>query len=295
VEVLSNDSDALYLLDPGATTWTLVRQVPSAAMPALPSHLMAPSGLLIAGQDQHRLSVAPSVTAAGGSPARIVASVPTGSMCLTRWNGTSTRLLYAAFANDYKHATLYTVGADGSGGHALTGATDPGVCGATWSASGTTIAYVRSYAQHLPIGEYHEAMVMSGGHTRTVHLALSNKVHLDSVLAIAPDGRHALVGTKTVQPDGTCGDGGPDGFAMVDFTTGAAHPITTRGPGNAASLIFTFDPSGHLIADVESGQADGTSSESLEVFDLHGGYLRTLPKFMLTDDRSSLLMVTVVG
>lgn len=111
--------------------------------------------------------------------------------------------------------------------------------------------------------------------------------------AIAPDGRRALVGTKTVQPDGSCGDGGPDGFAVVDLVTGAASPITLRGPGYAApALVFAFDTTGHLIADEESGTADSTN-ESLELFDYRGHYLRTLPKIVITG-RLSLSILAVL-
>src|SRR5262249_21650391 len=115
-----------------------------------------------------------------------------------------------------------------------------------------------------------------------------------SVIAIAPDGRHALVGTKTVGPDGGCGDGGPDGFALVNFATGAAYPITMRGPGYAApGLVFAFDSAGHLIADEQVSDSTDNITEFLELFDFRGHYLRTLPKFAHVADSSfTVLRVT---
>src|SRR5262249_54632085 len=143
-------------------------------------------GLLAAGWNGTKVSVAPAVAPPGAPAARVVATATAGaSFCQMRWNGASDRLVYVTLAKDSKHATLSAVNADGTGRRALTGPTDAGICNATWSPSGSTIAYVKNYALHLPIAEYHEAMVIRDGHTVEAHLHLSNKVHLESVLAIA--------------------------------------------------------------------------------------------------------------
>jgi hypothetical protein len=278
-EYLRSDGNLLYVMAPGAHAWKLLGPVPTPVVDDDNQTLYSAS------RDMRRVLVTDNADrslwnqAVDGSDRRLVIQPPKGYVvCNAQFDAPGDRILYG-MTRDGKNLALYTVHTDGTGRHRVPGATTYDACDNAWSPDGSTILFMNTYVDGLPIREYHEVNVYDGTRTRKITLQITNKVHVGTPDAVSSDGRYALIGAKTVNAQGECGDG-DDRWFIADLRTGATTELFAPKGGYVETMAARFDRSDRLLAIVETNiKIDGQDvlKREIGVFDRHARLVATLP------------------
>lgn len=280
-EYLHDNGNLLYVMTPGAHTWKLLGSVPD------PVFDDATQVIYPRARDTHRVLVDDNADnslwnqAVDGSDRKLVVRPPKGyNVCNAEFDALGDRIQYG-LSKGGKDVVVYTARPDGTDRRRVPGATTFNTCFNAWSADGSTMLFINTYVKGLPIREYHEVHVYDGIRTREVTLKVTDKVHVDSALAVSADGRYALVGAMRVNSQGECGDG-DDRWFIADLRTGATAELKAAtgtslrtGPG-----IVQFDASDRLLVVVGTYtvvKTDIVTSYAVGVFDTHARRVATLP------------------
>ena len=298
VEYVHNGGgNLLYVMAPGGHSWKLLGSVPDPVFNDQTENIYGPS------RDMRRALVTDNTDrtlwnrALDGTDRQVVVQPHKGyAVCNAQFDARADRILYGVMKPPGNVVTVYTVRADGTDRHTVPDATTYDACYGAFAPSGSTYVFMNTYKSGLPIREYHEVHVFDGTRTREITLKLPNTVHAGTPDVVSADGHYMVIGARTVNAQGECGDG-DDRWFIADLRTGATHELKVAN-GYVSTGDARFDGSDRLVTMVQRNvevNGQNVSTTTVGVFDTHARLVKNINLPDTSADEASFVLWTVVA